>query len=208
MWLSWVGDSACNQAPACNHLPFLFICKFTEGQSCCLSCKLQCCGRGGRVWRIRKREKDRKGSCATSIPWGFPLQCQEWYISGRCLRAKLSTSTNCGSLWPTKAHPSTPSRRMQCLQTRRAKPRHKCVCVCVCVFFFCLFVFVCVPFYASLAYGLDFHMRELNRPRSSASQDVLHISKLLNWTENTFFLSCCWISEGHLSSSGAHMLAK
>lgn len=31
MWLPGVGDSACNQAPACNHLPLLFICNFTEG---------------------------------------------------------------------------------------------------------------------------------------------------------------------------------
>lgn len=48
MWLPWVGDSACNQAPACNHPPFLFICSFTEGQSCCQTCKLQ--HWGGRGW--------------------------------------------------------------------------------------------------------------------------------------------------------------
>lgn len=47
------------------------------------------------------------------------------------------------------------------------------------------------PFYASLAYGVDLHMRELDGTRSSASQDVLHISKLLNRTENTFVQSCC-----------------
>lgn len=43
-----------------------------------------------------------------------------------------------------------------------------------------------VPFYASLAYGVDLHMRELDGTRSSASQDVLHISKRLNQTENAF----------------------
>lgn len=48
MWLPWVGDSACNQAPACNHPPFLFICSFTEGQSCCQTCKLQHWGGRGR----------------------------------------------------------------------------------------------------------------------------------------------------------------
>lgn len=62
-------------------------------------------------------------------------------------------------------------------------------------------------FYASLARGVDFHMRDLDGTRSSASQDVLHISKPLNRTENTFFQSC-WISEGRLSSSRTHTFAK
>lgn len=45
-----------------------------------------------------------------------------------------------------------------------------------------------MPFYASLAHGVDFHMRELDGTRSSASQDVLHISKLLKSDREHIFL--------------------
>lgn len=76
--------------------------------------------------------EDRKGAVPQASPEVFPLQCQERYVSGRCLRAKLSTSTNCGSLFLTKALPSLPPDslpkldgifpKILCFQTCRAIP--------------------------------------------------------------------------------------
>lgn len=76
MWLPCVGDSACNQVPACNHLLLLFICNFTEGQSCCNSCNHQC-------WR-EEVERDRGGDDTTGFLSAF-LLWQEKALFGRCL---------------------------------------------------------------------------------------------------------------------------
>lgn len=100
MWLPWVGDSACNQAPACNHLPLLFIYNFTEGQSCCQSCEHQCWRRGGWVWS-RGRE-DKMGAVPQASPEVFPSDakndtslagawgpnCQLQQIVGHCVWQK------------------------------------------------------------------------------------------------------------------------
>ena len=182
MWLLWVGDSACNQAPACNHLLLLFICNFTERQSCCQSLRAPVSGRGRRKAGVcMKEEGGQEGCCATSIPRGFPLRCQERYVSGRCLGAKLSTSTNCGSLCLTKAPllfcpppskvGSSPERYVS-----RAIPWQTCVSVGL----------KQAPFYASLAYGVDLLMGELDTFLSEPGFRC-RITKLLNRTENAFF---------------------
>lgn len=70
---------------------------------------------------------------------------------------------------------------------------HVCVCVCGRGFsLLCLITLWCGFSHEGIR-------------QDTFSQDVLHISKLLNRTESTFFhRCCCWISEGCLSSSHTH----
>lgn len=49
-------------------------------------------------------------------------------------------------------------------------------------------------FYASLAYGADFHMREFNRTGFSASQDALQISKLVLLKRGAAFIEL-WLMD-------------
>lgn len=103
MWLPWVGDSACNQARACNHLPFFFICNFTEGQRFCRRCEFQYWRRGSWEWR---RAEDKGAVPQASLRFHHP--CQERYVSGRCLRTNCQLQQIVGHSDPTQAPPSTP----------------------------------------------------------------------------------------------------
>lgn len=62
-------------------------------------------------------------------PQSFPLLCQKRYVSGRCRRARLSTSTNCGSLCLTKSPSFSPPPQARWDLSQQCKP--KCVCVWV-----------------------------------------------------------------------------
>lgn len=162
-----MGDSPSNQDPAYTHLTFFFICNFTEGQSCRQSYKPQYSQRGGWVWRRMV------GSGAVPVnplrfPSAVPTKIHLWQLPEGQNCQLQQIASHCAWQKPfLQPHP-TECYMFLDIQGNTIKRAR-------------------VPFYASLAYAVDFHMRELNGTRSLASQDVLHISKLLNWTVNAFF---------------------
>ena len=130
MWLPRVGDSACNQAPAYNHLLSSFsfaISQRDRAATRAVSSRTQ-----GE--RLGMREDDRKGCCAIRVPRGFPLQCRQRHIPGSCLMAKLSTIHKLWVTVPDKRPSSNPipTERYVSLLCRHAGPNHN-VCVGVCV---------------------------------------------------------------------------
>lgn len=126
MWLPWLGSSACNQAPACNHLLFLFICNFTEGQCC----ELQCWGRGGWVWR--KRGGGYEEVLCHKHPLRFPSPVPRTIHFWQVPEAQ---TVNFIKLWvtlPDKSPSSQPPKldgifhRMPSLPMCRTIPWHNC----------------------------------------------------------------------------------
>lgn len=151
MRLPLVRDSACNQAPACNRLPLLFICSFSKrhraaARAACFS-----------IW---KEEGGYEGCCAISIPLRFPPPMPG---TVRLWQVPQGQTVSFNKLWVTVSDksPSYPPPqlggflyRQLCFHTCRAIPRHTCDRGGQ------------VPFYASLAHGVDFHMRELDGTRA------------------------------------------
>ena len=106
MWLPWVGDSACNQAPACNHLLLLFICNFTEGQSCCQSLRAPVSGRGRRKAGVCMKGGGRTGRVPCHkhpprFPPPMPGTIRLWQVP-------QGQTVNFNKLWVTVSDKSTP----------------------------------------------------------------------------------------------------
>lgn len=159
-----MGDSACNQAPVCNHLLLLFICNFYRGTE--LLPELQTSTLGAEEVWYEGGGDARKGV----LPQAFPDVSLSDAKDDTSLTG--ASGTNC-QLQQIVGHfveqnPLFLSLRAWWSSTHVDPYHDTCVGVKQ------------VPFYASLTYGVDFAMREWDRTRSSASQAAYSDREYIN----------------------------